>query len=287
MDAGQVDFDAPLAGRIDKTILDAVRGKSGTWDGSCKEVVALRAAVLAAQGHRCTYCRRVITVNEVGHREMDHILPKSQSPVDGFDAKIASDDSFDMRRHTRGYPAFTFEPENLAVSCKRCNSYKGTFDPLMSRAVAPKTYPGSSTDFLWMHPFHDTYGHHIAIQGGGIYVIENGSKKGEAVVKTCGLDKSGELTRMYIQHYVRSNLELANSMCTLVFSVGVFDIQALAEEYSSVYHVADTAKIADCLTELLSAKVAGIGVLNRALASVQRTLGTYAPIYAPKVNAVL
>ncbi|MFM0389310.1 hypothetical protein [Paraburkholderia dipogonis] len=216
---------------------------------------------------------------------MDHILPKSQSPSKGFDADVASNGTFDVRRHTTGYPAFTFEPENLAIACKRCNSHKGTFDPLMNRAAVPAKYPKKSSSFLWVHPFYDRYENHIDIQDGGIYVKKNNSEKGNTVIKACGLDKSEELTKRLAEAYVHSNLELTLSMFKLVFGVGVFDIKKLALEFAATYQIADAITMERCLTELLASSAAGIGALQRALDTVKVSLGIDGPIYAPKSNS--
>jgi len=285
MTMGQVDFDAPLAGRIRADILDAVRKKTGKWSGSCKEIATLRAAMLNAQGRRCFYCRRRIASNEVGLREMDHILPKAQSPSDGFDAKVASDSNFKTRRHTSGYPKFTYEPENLAVSCKRCNSYKGTFDPLRDRANSPKQYPNQTVDFLWIHPFHDLYGDHIKIEGGGIYVKNDGSDKGDAVIKACGLDKSEELTKRLVDDYVRSHMELTDAMLELTI-LGPFDVEELSEEFAKTYKVADSEVIKCCLWELMASRAGGSGAYQRAFGKVKKLLGLDGPVYAPDAEKV-
>jgi 5-methylcytosine-specific restriction endonuclease McrA len=281
---GQIDFDAVLNGRIKEETLDAVRKLSEEWDGSCKEIRLLRAELLKAQGRRCFYCRRNIAANEVGLREMDHILPKSQSPTRKFDKAVASSNKFEFRRHTRGYPKFTYEPKNLVVCCKRCNSFKGTFDPLRDRSSDINSYPAVGSDFLWIHPFYDKYIDHIEILGGGIYVKKDGSDKGDAVIRACGLDKSEELTKKLIADYVNSNLELAQSMLSLVI-LGPFDMVELSKSYAETYGIADAVTMERCLTELMSSVVTGFGAFGRAADNIQLWLGTGEPIYATGLNS--
>src|SRR5258707_6942519 len=123
-----------LEGLVDKVILNSLRKiTKPIWDSSLAEVIAYRDAILAAQQHTCAYCQRPIFRNELGFRELDHILPKSQRPSDGLDINKARSNDKKLRRHTQGYHDFRYVPENLVIACKRCNSFKGSYDALTDR----------------------------------------------------------------------------------------------------------------------------------------------------------
>ncbi|KJF71435.1 HNH endonuclease [Agrobacterium arsenijevicii] len=163
------------------------------WGSSAhdKAKLALKTALFDAQGGRCAYCRRPIKW-EIGHNEIDHILPKSPS---GNENKFTLNDR-DSRRSTAGYPGFTFTPKNLALACRRCNQRKGTFDARKHRNVDPE--PAYSVDdnyYEWVHPHIHDYSDHIEILEGFIFHAKEASPNGECVISVCGLDDVATVER--------------------------------------------------------------------------------------------
>lgn len=142
----------------------------------------LKELLFNLQKSRCAYCRREIG-DEAGKVEIDHVLPKAPF---GNAANHSSNDD-DLRRHTSGYMAFSFTPNNLVLTCKRCNNKKGTYDPRRNRANTPKAYPKSANSFIWVHPHFHAYRDHIQIQKGFIYRQAKNSPNGGAVIDVCDL----------------------------------------------------------------------------------------------------
>lgn len=250
------------------------------WKSSCDEIVAYRGALLNAQKHRCAYCDRRIVRNEVGHREVDHILPKSQRPKKKFDHIKAANNQLKTRRTTRGYPAFQYTPENLVVACKRCNSYKGSYDGLANRATAPAVYPSNSADFEWVHPHLDVYGHHIALIE-GLYTVVNNSPKGAAVLHACGLMQGEEITQRLIESHVAEAEEMTVSMLSVVLLEDSLDGAEVAKALHKRFKIGSVAVIQDCLKELQSVKAQGPELLGAAIQEIGVALGNSGPIIAP------
>jgi 5-methylcytosine-specific restriction endonuclease McrA len=250
------------------------------WKSSCDEVIAYRGALLKAQKQCCAYCGRRIVRDEVGHREVDHILPKSQRPTKKFDHAKASSNNRKTRRTTRGYPTFQYVPENLVVACKRCNSYKGSYDGLANRAVAPTTYPSASADFEWVHPHLDVYGLHIA-RDNGLYTVVNNSLKGAAVIDACGLKKGEEMTQRLIETYVVEAEEMTVTMLSLVLLEDPLHTAKIAKALYKRFKVGSAVIIEDCLKDLQAVKAQGPELLGAAIQDIAVALGTSGPISPP------
>lgn len=155
------------------------------WDTAALKASkdALVEFLIEAQGTRCAYCKRLIK-DEIGHRELDHILPKNSvgKPKRAFSNAIAD------RRVTRGYLQFRFEPRNLVLTCKRCNHRKGNYDCRANRAAPIHlAYPVAAAEFEWIHPYHHDYDQHITIVNDFVYQEVIGSNGG-AVIEACALD---------------------------------------------------------------------------------------------------
>ena len=75
------------------------------WDGDEKALVSVKKEIkdhyLHVQDYRCAYCRQRMEVKHNGMWDTEHIINKDE------------------------YPAFMFEPRNLCVCCKDCNTIKG------------------------------------------------------------------------------------------------------------------------------------------------------------------
>ncbi|KNX78946.1 hypothetical protein DA83_19445 [Pseudomonas sp. 250J] len=177
----------------DLPLLTAVRahGVAGRAWSINTDVGNLRSRLLTLQGYRCAYCQVPIDRDEVGHRELDHILPKSASS-ECTQAKGKSN-AFGDRQHTFGYGQFTFEPYNLILTCKACNAFKKSFDPMRDRQgyVVSDDYP-DGRQLLWFYPYSQRYSDHI--ERGDDWIYSKVTDEGDAVIRTCKLDKVAVLT---------------------------------------------------------------------------------------------
>lgn len=165
--------------------LKAALARDDDWTADAAKAAkdALVEYLIELQGSRCAYCRRLIK-NEIGLRELDHILPKGAL---GTSALRAVSNAQKDRRVTTGYPAFRFEPTNLILTCKRCNHRKGSYDCRKDRkAAAPAAYPATGTDFEWLHPAYHEFDEHITLLNEFVYQEVPGSN-GAAVIDACKL----------------------------------------------------------------------------------------------------
>jgi 5-methylcytosine-specific restriction endonuclease McrA len=271
-----------LLNSIEQAIVDNLRALTHTeWKSSCAEAVSYRIALLKAQKWRCAYCERRIFRDEVGYRELDHVLPKSQRPKKNLDQIKATNNARAARRTTRGYPDFRYLPENLVVSCKRCNSYKGSYDGLANRSVAPATYPSASTDYEWIHPHFDVYRQHIE-RNNGLYSTVNRSPKGSAVIYACGLSKGEELTQRLIESIVLDAEEMTNTMLLLVLQEDSLDTLKISKALYKRFKKGSAVIIQECLEELHAVKAQGPEKLASAIMEIAEALDEDGPIVAPK-----
>lgn len=176
-------------------VLARVRANKGNWSSSADGVAEYRDWLHKSQNFRCAYCQCLITKLQVGHCEIDHILPKDESAYygEGNNKSRALSDFFADRRHTSGYPAFTFEPQNLALICKQCNSCKGSFDPRRGRHTGPQGLPKTESGYAWVHPHFSHYASHIQIDPDWIYHTE--TDEGRTVLDVCKLNEPEVVNR--------------------------------------------------------------------------------------------
>ena len=171
-----------------KPIVDAFMAalaRNDEWTDDAVQPVkdALVSFLIEAQGSRCAYCRRLIK-DEIGLRELDHVLPKGKLGKSKIRAKSNLKQD---RRVTDGYANFRFEPSNLILTCKRCNHRKGSYDCRKDRSIpAPAVYPSTSADFEWIHPGHHEFDDHILVLNQFAYQEVPGSN-GSAVIDACKL----------------------------------------------------------------------------------------------------
>ncbi|WP_334598656.1 HNH endonuclease [Pseudomonas alvandae] len=171
-----------------------VRSCTGKWDTEKPEIEELRDRLLVLQKYRCAYCQFPIIADMVGYRELDHILPKDGNS-NHTEAKKISDLEAD-RYSTRGYPQFRFEPKNLALICKPCNSSKSTYDSLINRASArPLSRYPSANRFSCFHPHFHHYAAHIEIDENFFY--SHLTEEGRVLLKICGLMKVENLEKKF------------------------------------------------------------------------------------------
>lgn len=178
----------------DNNLLSEVRACVGKWSTSLAPIARLRDRLLNLQNLRCVYCQAPIEAEEIGYRELEHILPKGKSSRCTQQSGTSNLPS--KRRATLGYPEFMFEPLNLAISCKQCNNLKGMHDCLVDRSQARplRAYP-QARGLLWFHPHHECYDTHISIDDD--FSFTGLTDGGRAVIKECGLDRVEVLTRKF------------------------------------------------------------------------------------------
>lgn len=145
------------------------------WNGNGPVRLALRRAIkkhyLVEQAYHCVYCYRHRQDYHGAAWDIDHIVPKSI------------------------YPQFTYEPLNLAISCKDCNVKKGNKSVLCEGVLAQEAYPSASHNFLIIHPHFDNFYDHISVE----YTEKNEvlhkpkTKKGVETFRICGLNRFSEI----------------------------------------------------------------------------------------------
>ncbi|WP_426390321.1 HNH endonuclease [Variovorax sp. R-27] len=262
-----------LPGSIPTKISDALRAVvADEWSSARVEVIAYRDAALDAQNWQCAYCLREILRNELGHRELDHVLPKSQKPKDGFDAARSISNNFEDRRHTAGYGLFRYEPKNLVIACKRCNSFKGSHDCLADRSMTLKSYPIRGQDFEWIHPYYDDHSEHISLVNGALFKVVNASKKGQAVIRACGLDRTEELTRRLIDKHVARAIDVGLAMLNIVMIERIFDLEKVSCSIHEKFNVGPVELIEDLFVDLQAGLQTGSMAVRNCLDDLMRKL---------------
>lgn len=229
----------------DGNLLDEVRVCTGKWSTSLDPIARLRDRLLTLQNLRCVYCQAPIEAEEIGYRELEHILPKGKSPR--CTQKSGTSNLTSKRRATLGYPEFMFEPLNLAVSCKQCNNLKGMHDCLVDRTQARplQAYP-QARGLIWFNPHYESYGEHISIDDE--FIFTGLTPGGRAVIKECGLDRVEVLTRKFYAR-AKSRAKHADSMRKKLESLAS-GVQSL---YFSKTHAARSLS-EDCLIPIADAK---------------------------------
>ena len=113
------------------------------WNQTDGPIVELRRTIrthyLAEQKYRCAYCRMEKKENHGLTWDVEHIIPKAV------------------------YPRFLYEPLNLAMVCKECNTAK-LDKSVLHRALSPRaSLPINSDAYTIVHPHHDKYSEHFEI----------------------------------------------------------------------------------------------------------------------------
>lgn len=167
---------------------------TGDWSTKKPAIKKLRARLLILQNYRCAYCQYPIPSDMVGYRELEHILPKegsSNQPTAKKKSELEDD-----RYATDGYPQFKFQPKNLVIICKPCNSSKGTYDTLTKRGRGRSLvrYPPANR-FICFHPHYHNYAAHIQIDENFLYSYS--TDEGRVLLKICGLMKVETLEKKF------------------------------------------------------------------------------------------
>jgi hypothetical protein len=138
--------------------------KGSYWDGDEKELAAVKKEIkdyyLRAQDYKCAYCRQRMEVNHNGMWDTEHVINKDE------------------------YPAFMFEPRNLCVCCKDCNTIKGKKNILKNKNRI--TYPSVASDYTFCHPHYHNYDHHVKVIKEAMFYLPI-TDEGRNMIEICGL----------------------------------------------------------------------------------------------------
>lgn len=133
------------------------------WEKKCLNDFKgrFRRDMLPKQNYRCAYCRLELHTNEVTP-EIEHIVPKSLKPN------------------------WMYEPLNLCLSCKLCNTKKGhRKKTLVDESV--EALPRDSASYKMIHPHLDRYSENIVFVGDILY--RGISDKGKYTINLCELNR--------------------------------------------------------------------------------------------------
>ncbi|MBU9734305.1 HNH endonuclease [Klebsiella sp. JB_Kp010] len=140
------------------------------WNVTVGKIISVKKEIrqhyLKYQKNMCAYCRTHVIHTHGLYWDIEHIIPKDK------------------------YSVFLFEPRNLALSCRHCNSNKSNkkvFGKLFTKIT---TYPSDGDIFSIIHPHYDKYSTHMDVylyQGKVVY--EPKSDKGRNTFNMCNLDR--------------------------------------------------------------------------------------------------
>ncbi|MDH0293098.1 HNH endonuclease [Pseudomonas sp. GD04087] len=131
--------------------------KDGEWSDLKGRI---KTHYILVQDYTCPYCLQRMQVDHKGMWDAEHIIPR------------------------RSHPHFTFEAENLCVSCKDCNGEKS--NKAVTKSSVKNKFSRDESDYLIVHPHFDKYSDHIKVVApAGFYLPR--TDKGRALVEVCGL----------------------------------------------------------------------------------------------------
>lgn len=160
-----IDHPYELTGEDRRIIGEASPGLKDKdhWEKDCLKGFKrrFRKDMLPKQNYRCAYCRLKLHSNEVTP-EIEHIVPKNLKPD------------------------WMYEPFNLCLSCKLCNTKKGHVKKtLVDESV--ETLPRDSESYKMIHPHLDRYSENIEFVGDVLY--RGISDKGKYTISLCELNR--------------------------------------------------------------------------------------------------
>jgi 5-methylcytosine-specific restriction endonuclease McrA len=194
-----------------------------TWSTSHQEIIDFRERLLKLQKNRCAYCQATIESTANGFVELDHILPKAPN---GKDADRMNSEIFEDRLVTPGYAQFMYEPQNLVVTCRACNTSKNSFDPLILRKNSIKEYPDENnvgSVIQWFHPHFHEYEKHITRTPD--WTFEHESPEGDFTIRACKLHIPEQLTKRF-QARADANLEHSPSVRIAIVGLATSILQS-------------------------------------------------------------
>jgi len=147
------------------------------WNVTAGKVIDVKKEIrqhyLKYQKNLCAYCRTEVLHDHGLYWDIEHIIPKDK------------------------YAVFLFEPRNLALSCRHCNSKKSNKEVFNRRVYkirdypfAIRSYPVDGEFFSIIHPHYDKYSTHIEMYiYGGRVIYEPKSDKGRNTYAMCNLER--------------------------------------------------------------------------------------------------
>ncbi|EGQ9325935.1 TPA: HNH endonuclease [Vibrio cholerae] len=150
---------------IVKRVLEKKVSPNEKWGDD--EVAELKARMkqhyIEQQKYCCAYCKVHKPSKHGGDWDLEHIM------------------------HKNNFDKWMFHPENLCVSCKECNGYKGT--SLITKSPTYNKFPSRSSSYTIVHAHYDRYEDHITALVPGITYRHKGDKhgKGWKTIEVCGL----------------------------------------------------------------------------------------------------
>ena len=135
----------------------------GDWEKKCLDGFKgkFRRDMLPKQNYRCAYCRLELHTNETTP-EIEHIVPKNLKPN------------------------WMYEPFNLCLSCKLCNTKKGhRKKTLVDESV--EEVPHDAGAYKLIHPYLDRYSENIEFVSDILY--RGISDKGRYTIWLCELNR--------------------------------------------------------------------------------------------------
>lgn len=156
---------------IHKILMDEGRQNHRFWSDSNhahkKNVDAFRDEVkdyyYYRQKSRCCYCSAPLKDSARSY-DADHILDKST------------------------HPGFMFNPENIAIACPTCNTFKSSKSVLVDELASLTVVPIKSDEYKIVHPHQDEWADHLHFDEIGRVHSIVGSDKGRATVEMCRID---------------------------------------------------------------------------------------------------
>ncbi|UTX61621.1 hypothetical protein MJ905_03580 [Klebsiella michiganensis] len=153
--------------------MDFIRKYDGVhndiWKGNGKEITKIRDELrkhyMSQQLGCCSYCRLDNPQRHGLTWDVEHIAPQGD------------------------FPQFLFEPRNLSLSCKDCNTAKNSKVVLDTSTVnVSVSYPTDGDAFYIIHPHFDKYEDHIKVEKCGDKIIYYPSEgKGMKTFQICNL----------------------------------------------------------------------------------------------------
>ncbi|WDY55194.1 HNH endonuclease [Vibrio fluvialis] len=115
------------------------------------------------QDYCCAYCKVHKPSQHGGDWDLEHIM------------------------HKNDFDKWMFHPENLCVSCKECNGYKGS--SLITKSTSYTKFPTRPSSYTIIHAHYDRYEDHIIALVPGLTYRHRGKihGKGWKTIEVCGL----------------------------------------------------------------------------------------------------
>lgn len=183
------------------------------WSAGSDEISKIRAELREhyrpLQDGCCSYCR-IDNPQKHGYTwDVDHIAPKAN------------------------FPQFLFEPRNLSLSCKDCNTFKNAGEVLnTSRGDFSVNYPEDGDCFYIIHPHYDEYSKHMGlVRLGDSYLYTPLSNKGQETFRQCKLSRFSA----YKLHNI-TNANIANAFMKRLREWSEEKLLGISDEMLSYLH---------------------------------------------------